>query len=82
MIGSLAALPLPDGASEPPSSPLYKDPVQDELLFQHHIEVPIVPWPAPPRRLIRISAQLYNQEAQYELLADALEEILGPEHTS
>ena len=36
------------------------------------IEVPIPLWPAPPRRLIRISAQLYNTRAQFARLADAL----------
>src|SRR5690606_18426390 len=61
MIGALVAFPLSDGASaEPPTSPLYADPLQDELLFRHRIEIPVVPWPAPPKRLIRISAQLYN----------------------
>ena len=71
MIGSLAAVPLPDGKPAPPS-PLYGDPLQDVLLERHAIEVPVVPWPAPPKRLIRISAQLYNTREQYEYLAGAL----------
>ena len=71
MIGSLASLPLPDGAPEPPSSPLYTDPLQDRLLFEHRIEVPIVPWPKTPKRLVRISAQLYNDLQDYERLAEA-----------
>jgi selenocysteine lyase/cysteine desulfurase len=31
-----------------------------------------VSFPAPPSRLVRISAQLYNEEADYVRLADAL----------
>lgn len=72
MIGSLAALPLPDGSSEPPESPLYTDPLQETLFREHRIEVPVVPWPVPPKRLLRISAQLYNREEQYERLGAAL----------
>ncbi len=71
MLGNLAALPLPDG-HEPPSSPLYADPLQSALFDRHRIEVPVPPWPAPPRRLIRISAQVYNRVADYEALATAL----------
>jgi isopenicillin-N epimerase len=72
-IGSLAAVPLPDATcSEPPRSPLYTDPLQDELREQHGIEVPVIPWPATPRRVLRISAQLYNHLPQYRLLAKAL----------
>jgi len=75
MVGSLASFPLPDAAEAgPPKSPLYSDPLQDWLLEKHRIEVPVIPWPRPPRRLLRISAQLYNSSAQYELLAKALRE--------
>lgn len=77
MIGSLASVPLPDGENKPPRSSLYQDPLQDELMNRYQIEVPIMPWPAPPRRLLRISAQAYNDEAQYRLLADALRGLLG-----
>jgi isopenicillin-N epimerase len=77
MIGALAAIPLPDGEStEPPKSPLYLDPLQEELLGKHRIEVPVIPWPRPPRRVLRISAQVYNSREQYEALACALKEVL------
>jgi hypothetical protein len=36
-------------------------------------------WPAPPRRLIRVSAQLYNRTEQYARLADALAQELAAE---
>ncbi len=77
MIGSLAAVPLPDGDEAPPTSALYADPLQRRLLDEHHVEVPIVPWPAPPRRLARISAHLHNEEADYMALARALSVTFG-----
>jgi isopenicillin-N epimerase len=72
MLGAMAAVPLPDGTQTVAPS-LYGDPLQDRLLFEHNIEVPIVPWPQPPKRLLRISAQLYNELSDYEKLAKALE---------
>ena len=76
-IGSLASVPIPDGKEgKPPSSPLYADPLQERLLRKYGIEVPVIPWPAPPKRLLRISAQLYNSLPQYELLAEALKKTL------
>jgi isopenicillin-N epimerase len=72
-IGSLAAVPLPDA---PPEAwlrlPFNEYPLQDALRMKHRIEVPIIPWPVPPKRWLRISAQLYNALPQYELLAKAL----------
>jgi isopenicillin-N epimerase len=77
MIGALAAIPLPDGESTgPPKSPLYLDPLQEELLGKFRIEVPVIPWPRPPARVLRISAQVYNAREQYEALAQALKELL------
>jgi isopenicillin-N epimerase len=78
MIGALAAVPLPPSPPDtpPPVSALYADPLQDRL-FAGGIEVPIVPWPAPPARLVRISAQLYNSIDDYDALASALLTCLG-----
>lgn len=75
MIGSLAAVAVPDGAADTPRSTLFGDPLQDRLVERFGIQVPVFPWPAPPRRLLRISAQLYNEPAQYERLASALAEL-------
>ncbi len=76
-IGSLAAVQIPDAAnSQPPASPLYSDPLQHQLYTEYGIEVPVIPWPAPPKRLLRLSAQLYNSLPQYELLAKALRQAL------
>lgn len=77
-LGALASVPIPDArASQAPSSPLYTDPLQDQLWTGHALEVPVIPWPAPPRRLLRISAQLYNSLPQYERLAQALKAALA-----
>lgn len=76
MIGALAIVPLPEGDGKPLASPLLLDPFQDALFERHGIEVPIVPWPAPPRRHVRVSAQIYNDRADYERLARALNELI------
>lgn len=77
MIGSLAAIPLPDAArDELPTSPLQPDPLQNALWERERIEVPVHRWPAPPARLIRISAQAYNSIGEYGLLAKALRTLL------
>jgi isopenicillin-N epimerase len=38
--------------------------------------VPVIPWPAPSKRLLRISAQLYNSLPQYELLAKGAKQLI------
>lgn len=76
MIGSIASAPLPDSTTPPPASALADDPLLDELLARFNIEAPIRPWPTHPRRLIRISAQLYNSPDQYQYLAKALQQLL------
>jgi isopenicillin-N epimerase len=79
MLGAMASLPLPDGRQADLKTALYGDPLQDALIDRHRIEVPVVPWPGPPKRLLRISAQLYNDRADYEALAEALVEELARE---
>ena len=77
MIGSLATVPLPGGSAAPLRSPLDPDPLCDALLARFGIEVPIFPWPAPPKRVVRVSCQLYNAREDYERLAAALVEVTG-----
>jgi isopenicillin-N epimerase len=73
VIGSMAAISLPD-TSEPPAD---RDPLQDRLWEAHRIEVPIIVWPRWPHRVVRPSAQLYNDVAQYERLSAALRSELN-----
>jgi isopenicillin-N epimerase len=67
MIATLVSFPLPDGPA---------DPLHDRLLSDFRIEIPVFPWLAPPQRLIRISAQLYNSVEQYRALGQALRDLL------
>lgn len=91
MIGSMAVVPLP--GSEALASPrvselsLYEQggqlrewPALQEILFERfNIEVPVIPWTAPFKHMVRVSAQLYNTPQQYEYLAEALLQLLSEE---
>jgi isopenicillin-N epimerase len=75
MIGAMASLPVPPlpGLPAPESvSALALDPLHDLLFREHQIEVPVLTCPAHPGRLVRISAQAYNELDDYERLASAL----------
>ena len=74
MIGSLAAVPLPPEAGDAIPSPLDVSPLQQRLYDKHRIQLPILSWPQPPQRCLRVSAQRYNAIGEYALLADALAE--------
>ena len=78
MIGSLASVILPDSVTTETGWRV-PEPLQARLFDGHAIEVPIMRWPAPPRRLIRVSAQLYNDATQYARLAEALRKELAAE---
>jgi isopenicillin-N epimerase len=67
MLGSLAAVPLPDGNFAE---------LQQWLWTREAIEVPVMPWPEPPRRFLRISAHLHNAIEQMRVLARLLPEGL------
>jgi isopenicillin-N epimerase len=76
-IGSMASVPLPDAREgERSLPPLYIDPLQNQLLARYAIEVPVIPWPGFPKRLLRISAQWYNSKEQYQWLVEALRKLL------
>ncbi|MCT7949648.1 aminotransferase class V-fold PLP-dependent enzyme [Ancylothrix sp. C2] len=68
MIGSMASLPIPDGNAME---------LHDILFDEFGIESQIIPWPQFPGRLLRISAQIYNNLGQYEYLAESLIKVLA-----
>lgn len=79
MIGFLASVPLPVDGSALPQGPFGLDPLQVALWDRYRIEVPVMNWPNPKLRLLRVSPQIHNSFAQYELLARACKE-LGAAH--
>lgn len=66
-IGSMASLPLPDGDATA---------LQNTLFDKYGIQVPVNPWPTSPKRLMRISAQLYNTQADCEKLIEAMRDLI------
>lgn len=82
MVGSMAIVPLPMAASDTAARTL-----KTALMDEDRIEVPIVAWPVPAARpsplhppeavAVRISAQVYNEPADYDRLAVALAGRLG-----
>jgi isopenicillin-N epimerase len=78
MIGTLAAAPLPDRLDHN-DAPVndYGDPLQRALVEKHHIQIPIINFPAtkapaPQPRQVRVSANIYNSIEQYQYLVEAL----------
>ena len=68
LLGSMATLPLPPSHE---ASSAKRDPLYGELV-KLGFELPVLAWPAPPRRIFRVSAQLYNTIGDYERLAAIL----------
>ncbi len=78
MLGAMAALTLADGpGAAPPDGVPAEDPLERELAERHGIVVPVLRWPSPPLRILRISAQVYNHADQYVTLAEAVAGALG-----
>ena len=90
MVGSMASIDLPPDlppailqppADAPAATTWPEDPLHAWLLKERKIEVPVYAWPhtaaddAPRRRLLRISAELYNDISQYERLAQVLSSL-------
>jgi isopenicillin-N epimerase len=63
---AMAHVPLPPGSRQP---------LQDQLWQQFHIEVPIVEWNGG--RYIRVSCHLYNDAGQIDELVRGLRHLLG-----
>jgi len=72
MLGSMAALIL----GRPEEGGVYDDPLEKRLYHDWRILIPVIRWPTPRLRLVRISSQLYNRPDQYETLAGVLRQEL------
>jgi isopenicillin-N epimerase len=84
MIGALASIPLPDA---PPGArsdvgTFGAYPALYAALVARGFQASVFHWPAAPRRLLRISSQVYNTPDDYERLGDALVEELARERTA
>ncbi len=76
MLGSLASVPLPDLPAGTPLPEHGRDPLNDVLEREHGIVAPVILWPVPPKRLLRVSAQAYNTLDQYRHLAEILPQVI------
>lgn len=71
MLGAMATLPLPDRFQDLAKTGKL-DAEQLRLYDEFGIEVPLMRFGTPSRRYLRVSAQLYNNLAEYEYLAEAI----------
>ena len=77
MLGSLASVVLPDTRGPDPfPTAIFAEPLYSDLLARG-FQTLAIPWPARPRRLLRVTAQIYNELAQFERLALVLGELVG-----
>jgi isopenicillin-N epimerase len=70
-----------DGAAGDPDETVPDDPLHDLLADRYHVQVPVYAWPPTrqpgraPLRLLRLSAQRYNDRRDYERLVAAIADI-------
>ena len=76
MVGTLATIPLPEDPASAAPAPLPVDPLTNVLFERFGIEVVVFLLQPGPRRLLRVSAQIYNSPEQYDRLVGALREVL------
>jgi isopenicillin-N epimerase len=76
MIGSIASVEIPSDGRAAPSS-LDLEPLTDELARRYRIEIPVFGWSRPAKRLLRVSAHVYNRWREYDALLAALRDLLG-----
>lgn len=72
MLGSIASVILGPGEQCAQRGAFSVDPLQTRLFEEHHVEVPISTWPEAPSRVMRISAQLYNEIGDMQALVAGL----------
>jgi len=72
LIGSLAAISLPQGFGGFDNSLGGALHLHNSLYMDDTIEVPVIFWPGQKSLMVRISAQAYNVSRDYERLAEAL----------
>jgi hypothetical protein len=77
MLGSMFPIPLPWLQPPTPPSPDWADPFQNWLWTEHRIEVLVTFILNEPRRILRISAQLYNGDDEYRYLAEVMAKYPG-----
>ena len=75
MLGSMAAIVLEKDAAreDEPSTravPPDDDPLEKTLFERHRIVVPVFRWRSPRVRILRISAQIYNEASEYRRLGE------------
>jgi isopenicillin-N epimerase len=80
MIGAIAAVELPPAFLPESSLPVdddinYEDRLEKLLYETYRITIPVIKWPAPKKRLLRVSAQMYNERSHYETLVAALDDV-------
>lgn len=74
MVGSMAAIPLPDVDGEDPGGQL--SPLNERLL-DDGFETVVSLWPRWPHQVLRVSAHLYNSIDEYRALARHLTALVG-----